>query len=426
IQLQMKLMTKFQFLLEGTVQQGNPTLLNEIYTELYITDAKEINEECEIRQIETAAMKAVTEGTPINCNDIFTPIPKQDQLIRTVLTKGFAGIGKTVSVQKFILDWAEEKANQDIHFIFPLPFRELNLLNDKKLSLLDLLHVFFPETKKMDIFSGKYKVLIIFDGLDECHFPLNFQSNEILQDATKEASVDVLLTNLIAGNLLPSAFIWITSRPAAADLIPSECVHRLTECSAGSATVLEKMLSQAESGEIPKTLTQMYTHFLIIQIKIKHEKDYKMAMNGEDMILKLGKLAFQQLLQGNLIFHEEDMRECGIDVIEASVYSGLCTCREDLHQRKLYSFVHLTIQEHLAALYVHHSFTKNNINVFDVTEPTHEEKNEQVPMFDLHKKAVDEAINSKTGLSDLFLRFLRGFSLKSSQTLLECLLTQTE
>uniref|UniRef100_A0A671MME5 Si:dkey-23k10.2 n=1 Tax=Sinocyclocheilus anshuiensis TaxID=1608454 RepID=A0A671MME5_9TELE len=435
----MKLTKKFQFLHEGTEQQGRPTLLNEIYTELYITDAKEIIEECEIRQIETAAMKAVTEDRPINCNDIFTRLPGQNQPIRTVLTKGFAGIGKTVSVQKFILDWAERKANLDIHFIFPLPFRELNLINDKKLSLLDLLQVFFPETKEMDIFSDKYKVLFIFDGLDECRFPLNFPSNEILQNATKETSVDVLLTNLIAGNLLPSALIWITSRPAAADLIPSKCVHRMTEVRGFndpqkvqyfrkrisdqsladriishlkssrslyimchipvfcwiSATVLEKMLSQAESGEIPKTLTQMYTHFLIIQTNIKHEKDYEKNVTDEDMILKLGKVAFQQLVKGNVIFYEEDLRECGIDVTEASVYSGLCTqiFREEfgLHLGKIYCFVHLSIQEHLAAMYVHHTFTTQKINI---------------PIFDLHQKAVDETLQNKNSHLGLFLRFL--------------------
>uniref|UniRef100_A0A673IQ97 Si:dkey-23k10.2 n=1 Tax=Sinocyclocheilus rhinocerous TaxID=307959 RepID=A0A673IQ97_9TELE len=445
----MKLTKKFQFLHEGTEQQGRPTLLNEIYTELYITDAKEIIEECEIRQIETP--------------------------IRTVLTKGFAGIGKTVSVQKFILDWAERKANQDIHFIFPLPFRELNLINDKKLSLLDLLQVFFPETKEMDIFSDKYKVLFIFDGLDECRFPLNFPSNEILQNATKETSVDVLLTNLIAGNLRPSALIWITSRPAAADLIPSECVHRVTEVRGFndpqkvqyfrkrisdqsltdriishlkssrslyimchipvfcwiSATVLEKMLSQAESGEIPKTLTQMFTHFLIIQTNIKHEKDYEKNVTDEDMILKLAKLAFQQLAKHNAIFYEEDLRECGIDVTEASVYSGLCTqiFREEfgLHSGKIYCFVHLSIQEHLAAMYVHHTFTTQKINVLhQLTEPSQEATYTQIPIFDLHQKAVDETLQNKNRHLGLFLRFLLGFSLYSNQTLLKVLLSQTE
>ncbi|XDV31642.1 hypothetical protein PO909_002607 [Leuciscus waleckii] len=406
---------KFQCLYEGTAKQGNPTFLNEIYTKLYITEGE--SEDCnehEVRQIETQSRRTAMEDTPIKCSDIFRSLPEQDKPIRTVLTKGVAGIGKTVSVQKFVLDWAEGKENQDIHLIFPLPFRELNLIQDQKLSLLDLLHIFFTETKELDISSSQYKVSFIFDGLDECRLSLDFQSNVRFCDVTESASVDVLLTNLIAGNLIPSALIWITSRPAAADLIPSECVHRVTEVRGFnepqkeeyfrkkisdqsladriishlkssrslfimchipvfcwiSATVLEKMLSGAESGEIPKTLTQMYTHFLIIQTNIKHEKDYEKTVKDEDMILKLGKLAFQQLVKGNLIFYEEDLIECGIDVTEASVYSGLCTqiFREEfgLYQGKVYCFVHLSIQEHLAALYVHLSFIKYNINVFDL------------------------------------------------------------
>ncbi len=333
---------KFECLYEGTATQGNPTMLNEIYTELYITESEsgEINNEHEVRQIETQSRRAATEDTPIKCNDIFRPLPGQDKAIRTVLTKGVAGIGKTVSVQKFILDWAEGKDNQDVQLIFPLPFREINLMKDKTLSLLDLLCVFFPETKEMEISSGEYKVLFVFDGLDECRLSLDFQSNVRLCDVSESASVDVLLMNLIVGNLLPSALIWITSRPAAADLVPSKCVHRVTEVRGFndpqkeeyfrkrisdqslanriishlkssrslfimchipvfcwiSATVLEKMMSRAESGEIPKTLTDMYTHFLIIQTSIKHEKDYEKKVKDEDMILKLGELAFRQLV----------------------------------------------------------------------------------------------------------------------------------
>ncbi|XP_051717281.1 NACHT, LRR and PYD domains-containing protein 3-like isoform X5 [Ctenopharyngodon idella] len=479
------LMKKFECLYEGTAQQGNPTLLNEIYTELYITESEsgEISNEHEVRQIETQSRRAETEDTPIQCNDIFRPLPGQDKPIRTVLTKGVAGIGKTVSAQKFILDWAEGKENQDVQLIFPLPFRELNLMKDKTLSLSDLLHVFFPETKEMEISSDKYKVLFIFDGLDECRLSLDFQSDVRLCDVSESASVDVLLMNLITGNLLPSALIWITSRPAAADLVPSECVHRVTEVRGFnepqkeeyfrkrisdqslantiithlkssrsldimchipvfcwiSATVLEKMLSEAESGEIPKTLTQMYTHFLILQTNIKHEKDYEKKVTDEDMILKLGKVALQQLVKGNAIFYEEDLRECGIDVTEASVYSGLCTqiFREEFgwFQGKVFCFVHLSVQEHLAALYVHLSCTNNNRNVFDqITKQNLRSKvkdwfqhnsSEHVSLSELHQRAVNEALQSKNGHLDLFLRFLLGLSVESHQILLQGLMKQT-
>nr|XP_055053834.1 NACHT, LRR and PYD domains-containing protein 3-like [Misgurnus anguillicaudatus] len=429
---------KFQCLYPGTSKQRNSTLLNEIYTELNITEIK----------------SGEAEETPIKYNDIFKPLPEQDTHIRSVLTKGVAGIGKTVSVQKFILDWAEEKENQDVHLIFPLPFREINLLKDKTLSLLDLLHLFFPEIKEMEIFSDEYKVLFIFDGLDECRLSLYFHSRVKFSEVSESTSVEVMLTNLIKGNLFPSSLIWITSRPAAADLIPSECVDRVTEvrgfsdpqkeeyfrkrisdeCLSDqiishlkssrslfimchipvfcwiSGTVLEGILREAKRREIPKTLTQMYTHFLIIQ------KDYE---KNKDMIFKICKLAFEQIMKGNLIFYDEDLIECGIDVSEASVYSGLCTqiFREEfgLCQRKVYSFFHPSIQEHLAALHVHLSFMNNNISVLHAFKMNQSCK-PSIP--DLYHRAIDETVKSKNGHLDLFLRFFLGLSLPLNQNLI--------
>uniref|UniRef100_A0A8C2EMV8 NACHT domain-containing protein n=1 Tax=Cyprinus carpio TaxID=7962 RepID=A0A8C2EMV8_CYPCA len=467
--LKTEIKKKHLYIFEGFAKQGNPKLLNEIYIELYITEGGngEISNEHEIKRIEKTLKAAAGATIPIKCSDIFRALPGQDKPIRTVLTKGVAGIGKTFSVQRFILDWAEGKENQDVQLIFPLPFREINLMKDKTLSLSDLLHVFFPETKEIDIFSDEYKVLFIFDGLDGCRLSLDFQSDVRLCDVSESASVNVLLTNLIVGNLLPSALIWITSRPAAADLVPSECVHRVTEVRGFndpqkeeyfrkrisdqsladriishlksssslfimchipvfcwiSAAVLEKMLSRAESGEIPKTLTQMYTRFLILQTNIKHQKDYEKKVTDEDMILKLGKLAYKQLEKGNLIFYEEDLRECGIDETEAAVYSGLCTqiFREEsgLYQGKVFCFVHLSVQEHLAALYVHLSFHNSRINVLEAHE-----SGSPVTMLSLHKCAVEKILKSMNGYLDLFLRFLMGLSLESNHSLLKGLLVK--
>ncbi|XP_067222143.1 NACHT, LRR and PYD domains-containing protein 3-like [Chanodichthys erythropterus] len=457
---------KHQHIFEGLSKQGNPTLLNEIYTELYITEGGngEISNEHEIKRIEKKLKTAAEITVPIKCNDIFRPLPGQDKPIRTVLTKGVAGIGKTVSVQKFILDWAEGKENQDVQLIFPLPFREINLMKDKRISLVGLLQTFFMREISLHLIQNS-SVVFIFDGLDECRLPLNFDSNETLRDATKETSVDMLLTNLIAGNLLPSALIWITSRPAAADLVPSECVHRVTEVRGFnepqkeeyfrkrisdqslantiishlkssrslyimchipvfcwiSAAVLEKMLSEAESGEIPKTLTQMYTHFLMAQISIKNTKYIEEEDKDKKMILKLGKLAYEQLERGNVIFYEEDLRECGIDVTEASVYSGLCTqiFREEFgwYQGKVFCFVHLSIQEHLAALYVHLYFHNTGKNVLVEGKVKELEINVTVPI--ILKCAVDKTLESKNGHLDLFLRFLMGLSMESNQALLQ-------
>uniref|UniRef100_A0A8B9KN59 B30.2/SPRY domain-containing protein n=1 Tax=Astyanax mexicanus TaxID=7994 RepID=A0A8B9KN59_ASTMX len=479
--LKSKLRDKYQSFNEGISGYGNSALLNEIYTEVYITEgtSRNINQEHEVKQIEAASRKKTTQERPIKCNDIFKPLPEQNRLIRTVLTKGVAGIGKTVSVQKFILDWAEGKVNQDVLFIFPLPFRELNLMKEKKLSLVSLLQRFFPETQDLKPRHYRsYKIMFIFDGLDECRLPLDFQNNENLEDIEEQTSVDVLLTNLIKGNLLPSALLWITSRPAAVSQIPPECFDQVTEVRGFSdpqkqeyfrkrirdqdlankvfthirssrslyimchipvfcwitATVLERMLSEAESGEIPKTLTQMFTHFLIFQIKHKSQKYSGKSdtdpQQTRESILALGKLAFQQLEKGNLIFYEEDLRESGIDIREVSVYSGVCTqiFREEheLHLGKVFSFVHLSIQEFLAALY---AFLKRKLPKEQSTE---QQTSKAFKLFSRStmtgflNRAVDRALQSESGHLDLFLRFLLGLSLKSNQNLLQCILTQTE
>uniref|UniRef100_A0A674BIS7 NACHT domain-containing protein n=1 Tax=Salmo trutta TaxID=8032 RepID=A0A674BIS7_SALTR len=476
-----KLKHKYQHISEGIGHHGNQSLLKDIYTELYITEGGSggLNNEHEVRQIEMASKKQTTQETPIKCNDIFKPLPGQDKPIRTVLTKGIAGIGKTVSVQKVILDWAEGKANQDVHFMFPLPFRDLNLKKDQY-SLMQLLSHYFPELKEIDsIEDGETKSVFIFDGLDECRLPLDFKNNEKCCDVTKPTSVDVLLTNLIKGNLLPSALLWITSRPAAANQIPPECVDQVTEVRGFndpqkeeyfrkkipdqilandiikhmktsrslhimchmpvfcwiSATVLEMILKEAEKDEVPKTLTQMYSHFMLIQTIVKNKKYNKatetnpkeLSQSDKEMILKLAKLAFQQLQKGNLIFYEEDLRECGLDVTEASEYSALCTeiFKEEsgLYQDKVYSFVHLSIQEFLAAVHALESCLDKKENVFSPTSDDKEKESIQLSV--LHRRAVDQALKSENGHLDLFLRFLLGLSLESNQNLLRGLLTQT-
>ncbi|KAI4895143.1 hypothetical protein NFI96_019119, partial [Prochilodus magdalenae] len=467
--LKSTLKEEFQEIKEGNSDHGNSRLLNEIYTELYITEGGSggVNSEHEVSQIETTSGQPSTGEKPVNCSDLF-----KDKSIRSVLTKGIAGIGKTVSVQKFILDWAEGKANQDILFIFPLPFKKLNLIKSRKLSLVDLLHHFFIDTKDLkpeDYYQ--YKIMFIFDGLDECQLPLDFRNNESLFDVQKSASVDVLLTNLIQGNLLPSALLWITSRPEAASQIPPDLVDQVTEIRGFSdpqkdeffrkrisdqrltnriirhlkssrslyimchipvfswiaATVLERVFSQAARGDIPRTLTQVFTHFLIFQIKHGGQKYHQQCntdlQQTREIILGLGKLAFQQLEKGNLVFYEEDLRECGIGVREVALYPGLCTqiFREEfgLPLGKVFSFVHLSVQEFLAALYLFVFFISENRNV---PEPLLEHFRLKLTLTDYLKYEVDRALQSENGHLDLFLRFLMGLSLESNQTLLRDLL----
>ncbi|XP_020322763.1 NACHT, LRR and PYD domains-containing protein 3 isoform X2 [Oncorhynchus kisutch] len=498
---QYKLKEKIQHVFEGVPKQGKKTLLNKIYTELYITEggSEEVNNEHEVRQIEIASITpAATEERLIECNNIFTFVTGQDKPTRTVLTKGVAGIGKTFSVLKFILDWAEGKANQDIQFIFSLPFRELNLVRKKMLSLVDLVHECIREAKVIEkeflyqVFTklqdsgnpnyneSRYKVLFVLDGLDECRLPLDYKKNDSWDKATEPTLVDVLLKSLINGNLLPSARLWITSRPAASNQIPSGCVDQVTEVRGFNdsqkeeyfrkrfsdenlanriishiktsrslhimchipvfcwiaATVLERILSTDTNGEIPKTLTQLFLGLLVFHAKQMNEK-YNEKGEGEphwdkESIMALGKLAFQQLKNGNLIFYESDLQECGISAREASVRLGVFTqlFRGDYgpFQEKVYCFVHLSIQEFLAALYVFLSFNNNNVNLMNKELSTIRNILRKFTLksaFTFHKSAVDKALRGKNGHLDLFLRFLLGLSLESNQSHLHGLLTPT-
>uniref|UniRef100_A0A8C9X706 NACHT domain-containing protein n=1 Tax=Sander lucioperca TaxID=283035 RepID=A0A8C9X706_SANLU len=482
--LKTNLNKKFQCVFEGIAKAGNPTLLNQMFTEIYIMEGgtAEVNDEHEVRQIETASRKPDRPETTIRREDIFKAPPGRDEPIRTVMTKGVAGIGKTVLTQKFTLDWAEGKANRDIQFMFPFTFRELNMVKEKKFSLVELVDHFFSETKEAGICRfEEFQVVFIFDGLDECRLPLDFLNTEILTDVTESTSVGVLLTNLIRGNLLPSARLWITTRPAAANQIPAECVDMVTEVRGFTdpqkeeyfrkryrekkqesriishiktsrslhimchipvfcwitATVLEDVLKTREGGELPKTLTEMYIHFLVVQSKLKNIKygggagtDSNWNEETKKMIESLGKLAFEQLQKGNLIFYESDLTKCGIDIRSASVYSGVFTqiFKEErgLYQDKVFCFVHLSVQEFLAALHVHLTFINSGVNLLSEEQTTSwwsEVFRDKSTRF--YQSAVDKALQSPNGHLDLFLRFLLGLSLQTNQNLLRGLMTQT-
>uniref|UniRef100_A0A3B1ICS2 NACHT domain-containing protein n=1 Tax=Astyanax mexicanus TaxID=7994 RepID=A0A3B1ICS2_ASTMX len=481
---------KYEHLFESIKTEGEKTLLEKIHNQFYLIEGKMkwVKNIHEVLQLETSQWKFVRK-TPIDCVEIFKDLQglkeeveenvaaetdksigeaeeskteKEDdkgpneekdkepkvQRLRTVLTKGIAGIGKTVSVQKFILDWAEGKANQDVDFMFVLPFRELNLIKDDQYSLHELLCVFHPELKDLDPkIYDVCKAVFIFDGLDESRIPLKFQECEGISDFTVTSSVSVLMTNLIEGKLFPSAHIWITSQPAAANQIPAEFINRVTEIQGFTdpqkeeyfrkrisdqdqaqkiishikkarslhimchipvfcwitSTVLQRIMDQDSDTEIPKTLTEMYSHFLLTQINMKKEKyeekderdPQKLLESNRTMLLKLAELAFNQLMKGNVMFYEEDLKESGIDITEASVYSGIFTgiFREEcvIYQRKVYSFVHLSFQEFLAALYVLYCYQNLNMEVLQIH-------------------------------LDLFLRFLLGISMEANQRILQGLL----
>lgn len=419
-----------------------------------------LSDEREARQQKSKHTVAEEEVIKVSC--LFKP--NQEKRIRTVLTQGIPGMGKTVCTQKFTLSWAEGEENQDVTLLFPLPFRDLNPnIGERDCTLMQLLHQFFPEIKPLEKLGKERKVLFIFDGLDETLLPLNFKHNKVLRDEAEPASLDVLMTNLIAGDLLGNALVWITSRPAAASRIPRKHIDRWTEVKGFTndqweeyfrkrlddknfytkivnhvrssrslcimcqipifcwitVTLLKKMLRDNVTQSMPNTLTEMYIYLLLCQTDHVTERHY--PVKGNNFCLKLAELAFRHLQKGKLIFYEADLQECGMDVNEATTYSGFCTevfKMEEGRRRKVFSFVHLTIQEFLAAVHVHYSYMQNKDNVLLTFLERVSTRLRRKSVFNFHKTAIEKALRSPDGHWDLFLRFLLGLSLKSNQELI--------
>ncbi|XP_073681895.1 protein NLRC3-like isoform X2 [Garra rufa] len=480
-EMKSRMMEDSEWILEGGESQ--PVSLNEIYTQLFIIndESDPINKEHEIWQMETTHDLDTSALKIINYNEIFQPSMDKNRIIKTVLTKGIAGIGKTLTVQKFVLDWGRGESNQELDFVFLLPFRDLNLVTEEKLSLFDLICVFyseFREAREISEWMCNRKVLFILDGLDEYKKDLNFQSF-LLSDVTEEATVDVLLVNLLRRKLLPSRHVWITSRPVAAIQLPTEIfihgyitqIRGFTDeqkeeyfekqfenpeqrkevirhlksqkslwilchiplfCKISSVVLRNIIEKQNEDEKKPSNMTEMYIKYLLIQTELSHKKyegqslSQDALMRHKEVILKLAELAYRKLKEQNVNFREEDLKKYKISVDEANQYPGVITCVSERkfgsNWKKLFSFVHLSVQEFFAAMFAFQEFLSGNQDSLELRSAT---KRKNSNLCDFFKNLIDEALESKNGHLDLFNSFVFGISCDSSRELLEEFLTST-
>ncbi|XP_016118179.1 uncharacterized protein [Sinocyclocheilus grahami] len=382
-------------------------------------------------------------------------ISDKRQNIRTVLMKGDAGTGKSVTVQKFILDWAEEKSNTDIDYIFPIPFQKLNIIRETvtECSFMQLLQRCFENTEHLKLHDSD-RIILVFDGLNE----FKLQNTKRITDLNDPASVSDLLTNLIKGNLLPNAQIWITSRPAAANQIPARWIDRVTEIqgfddqqkqkyfrkSISDQRMSDKVISHIQKSprissmcylpdycriiaaipemfstgrdDFPKTLTQMYSRLLLAQTELIRER--------RETIIALGRIAFHLLVNRNSLFCYEDLKKCGIrdesDLIRSSIIKKI----EDKSKCTSFCFVNHRTQEFLAALYVTEVINVNNPLQLRDLSSLKLELGEQ--SFTRHHKLQDVMESALHKQMDLFFCFVLGLMLESSQRALKDLLTQRE
>lgn len=343
---------------------------------------------------------------------LLTPQEPSGRAPKRVKVKGIAGIGKSVAVQRLLYEWAIGKNMREFDCVFDLRFRELNLVNEP-VSLLELLCERFRYLKDVlkDLFTSPSSLLFILDGLDEFKFPLSWNNQAKGIGIDSKVPVSDLMVALITGSLLPKSSVILTSRPsteAPKHLFQRCCVvlgfeeeqvkeytykfYKNTQvadkvydyilnndslfvlsfiplyCYIICTAMAEFFSLQDDNGDAttslelnpPKTVSEVYFCYLFTAVKhhaLKGSTDRdttraKVLSLAKQQLANLGKLAYENLLQKKILFDKNDLEKYG--VTPADIRSTfLCQILQPLKEEtvEMYSFFHLTVQEHLAALY---------------------------------------------------------------------------
>ncbi|XP_074467755.1 NACHT, LRR and PYD domains-containing protein 6 [Sebastes fasciatus] len=454
---------------------------DDVFTDLYITSTCDNGPNIEHEVMTIAKLDSNREEVkPLSTKDILSTERLERSNLKLMLVVGVAGSGKSMAVRRLILDWIEKRSHQHVSFLFPLPFRELKQFEDSEISLLKIIQTLYPETKKLreaDYRADDCKIMFIFDGLDEYNGKLDFQNTSLLGDQTDSTTLNVIVVNLLRARLLYRALFLVFTRPQVKRYVPWDthydeidvCGFRDPEkdeyfkkrfkdpdqaarviayinssktlrimchlplfCSLVADEYQQVFTEQGTRAELPRSITYMYTKLLLALIR-QHRaiRAPPRSLDKErDFLMKLGKLAFTMLEQGQFKITKYDWKEVGISSEEAVINSGLCTQYITkpfvLSQEKVLSFIHPTMQEYLAALYVFLSFTNHGKNIFE-----QHLKDKFKGMFraqkvmELYKSAMDRSLLCDDGKLDIFLRFLLGMALKTNLELLQPLCTSS-
>lgn len=471
--LKQYLIRKHQVIREGVVRAGRQNLLDTVYVEPQISTCGYggVNPRHEFRRSLPSPHQVPSDDTFVGVNNLFRLQKADGQPVRTVVTTGLPGIGMSVSVGKFCLDWAELRANKDLQFVIKLSFRAFWLLQNKtgsaqKMSIMEVIEYYHPECKGMKYLEEEgCKFLIVMDSFDCYQAALDWKNAPVIDDNYTQAHLDVLIVNVIRGTVLRGARVWILGRRAAVSQIPSQFIDLVTEIQGFSeemrdnylikrfsdaelaakimthykrlptlnmlaghpfvcwmvATVFERCYRYRGYGEHPPRLTPFYVSILIVQINRRlqfyhgrGENELKWSDDEKNLVTKMGKMAFKMLEKNKSVFFEEDVKEHGLKLTEVTVFSGMCTELPAAASdgRRTFCFIHFTFQEFMAALYVFTMFRLESKNVLEAWLP---KKSKIFPSKEQIKSAaglvgcaLERTLNSPLGHYDMFLRFLCG------------------
>ena len=329
---------------------------------------------------------------------------------KCILVDGAPGVGKSTFAWELCHEWGKGMLLQQYQLVVLLRLRDKSVRAAKNIS--DLFHYHDNQIQKAAVeeiqrMRGK-GVLLLFEGYDELPDELRTESSVFL--------------GIITGRELPEATVLVTSRPWASEFLHIECKSRISQqieilgftkanifFYIASATPndpslregLKKYIScyphigslmyiplnaaivvevyrnsrEDETLVVPKTMTELYSSLvrsLLLRYLVDHPVHSKkrwsvhsfndLPQDVYEQLCELGRIAYEGILHGQqVIFSDRDLPEDFKTL-------GFMQCVPELYVDKgaalSYNFLHLTVQEYLAAFHLSHQPVEKQVEYY--------------------------------------------------------------
>ena len=315
-----------------------------------------------------------TNDKQIDTVDILKP--NEDGQSLRVVVDGPPGIGKTTLCRKLLNLWAKGELKQHYELVLYCQLRNIKIAQAVDLNDL-LIYQYYgvSEVIQWIISTNGDKLLIIFDGWDEINIELrqtSLAAQIIRKERLHKCSVIVTSRSYASSSLLKLNTI---SKHIEVKGFSKEEVNNVIQCTLPQLKKEIEIRNDVQSlcyiplvcsivvyvcksseGQLPKTLTELYEKFIVetinrhVEIKqIPAEIAVKLSSLPSpinNIFSKLCKLAYDNLKQNppKLTFSSSELPED---------YLGLMTSFAEYgYGKKTYQFLHLSIQEFLAAWWI--------------------------------------------------------------------------
>ena len=328
---------------------------------------------------------------------------------RTILIVGRPGIAKTLLTKKIFHEWKQESS--EFWYGKTVLLIQFRAFKQGKTSLREMLK--YAEGLNMSSADFNYiyehiclmpsKAILIFDGLDELKNDSKYLAEKMKANSHNEvAHVLQIFKQLVRGKLLPGVTVLTTSRPTAEHIyLPlsfgkeveilgfqeeqiKEYVKKFCRNEVVKSTKMWNFIKEypevlslcyipvncyiicltlkesidSDNQEVPRTITKLYKRAIRILL-FRHYTEYKSEEIPKDYIISelpkhfqnvletLKKIARDGMINDQLIFELENEDKCITELPDCGIINKL-----DDKQCNIFCFLHLTIQEFLAAQHI--------------------------------------------------------------------------